>query len=153
MAEGDQLRYGQVKGISVGVPCPVAASEVVKAKSGRFVTMNAGNLEMADDGDTLLAGWIEHPEGTVPSGGEVANFHPAPLNLGVVYRIPVNAGTYVVGMLGKTCDLARSSNIQGAKLDGSGEDVLLIVGGDAVNNRWVDVVYNPSKLTSYTGVV
>ena len=154
MAGHEQIKYGAIKNedSAVKIPFPLAASEVIKAKSGRFVTLNAGNLEVADDGDTLLIGWAEFPEGTTASG-DIATFLPAWGALGVVFRIPVNAGTFVAAMRGKTCDLARSSSIQGAKLDASGEDNLIIVDGDLESNLWVDVMFNPSKLTGFTGVV
>ena len=158
MAEGAQTVYGVVKGEPVGVPAPITASEVFRKKSGRFVTNNAGYMELADDGDTLLAGWMDYGGDNTSVDGDVGLWYPAPLNLHVVFRIPVNAGTYVVAMLGKTCDLARGTQFgvtstQGAKLDASGEDNLLIVGGDLVGNLFVDVVFNPSKLTGYSGVV
>ena len=158
MADGAQLRYGIIKGEDncPKIPGPMGASEVVKSASGRFVTWDgAGFLDIADDGDALLAGWIEHNEETTnaTNGVTIAQFLPASGALGVVFRIPVNAGTYVVGMRGKTTDIARTTNVQGAKLDASGEDNLIIVDGDLVNNAWVDVMINPSKLTGYIGVV
>lgn len=158
MANGKQLRYGPIKNEEScpKLPMPMGASEVVKAASGRFVTNDgSGRLEIADDGDALLAGWVELGEGTTSAteGGTIGQFMPAPAALGVVFRIPVNAGTFVATMRGKTTDLARTSDIQGAKLDASGEDNLIIVDGDLDANAWVDVMINPSKLTGYTGVV
>jgi hypothetical protein len=152
---GVKLKYGPIKGTHVGVKGFMGASEVIKAASGRFVTNDgSGYLDLADDGDTLLSGWVEAADQTSSStaGATDVLFLPATLNLGVVFRIPVNAGTFVISMRGKSCDLARTTNIQGAKLDGSGEDVLLIIDGDAVNNEWVDVTFNPEKI-ALTGVV
>ncbi len=158
MPEGAQTIYGVVKGEPVGVPAPITTSEVFRKKSGRFVTNNAGNMELADDGDTLLAGWMEYGGDNTSAAGDIGTFYPAELNQNIVFRIPINAGIYVASMLMKTCDLARGTqfgqtNTQGAKLDGSGEDVLLIVGGDLVNNLFVDVVFYSAKLTGRTGVV
>lgn len=155
---GQDTRYGPIKGESnaVFVEAPITASEVFRAKSGRFVTNNAGNMEVADDGDTLLAGWMEIGEGTTVTGQKGALIPANGCN--VVFRIPINAGTYVASMLGRTCDLVRSTvggvtNIQGAKLDASGEDNLLIVGGDLDGNAWVDVMIYQAKITGLTGVV
>lgn len=158
MANGAQLRYGAIKGVDGlnFIPMPAGASEVFRAKSGRFVKNDAsGRLEVAVDGTTLLEGWVEEGDLTCSSteGGTIVSFVHAVNCLGTIFRIPVNAGTFVATMRLKTCDLAVSSNIQGAKLDGSGEDTLIIVDGDLVNNAWVDVIINPSKITGQTGVV
>ena len=161
---GGLLKYGPISGLNMNfrIPCPIAASETFRLKSGRFITMNAGNAEVADDGDTLLAGWLDPDDGDGASsstaGASKGGWLPANAALGVVFRIPVAAGTYAATMLFKTCDLVRATiggvtSIQGAKLDASGEDNLIIVGGDVDNNEWVDVMINPSKITSLTGVV
>lgn len=156
----EQLKYGPIinEDACAKVPAIVTASETFRAKSGRFVTLNTtyGTYEVADDGDTLLAGWMEIADG-VTSTGDVGVLIPA-ANCPVVFRIPVYAGTYVQTMFGKTCDLVRATVggvtlVQGAKLDASGEDNLIIVGGDLVNNDYVDVMFNPSKITGLTGVV
>lgn len=162
---GGMLKYGPIAGANQDfrIPAPIGASETFRLKSGRFVTNDgSGRMEVADDGDTLLAGWLDPDDGdgdsSATEGASKGGFLPAPAALGVVFRIPVVAGTYAATMLGKTTDLARATVggttlIQGAKLDGSGEDNLIIVGGDVDNNEWVDVMINPSKLTGYTGVV
>lgn len=139
-------------------PMPITAGETFRAKSGRFVTLNAGYVEVADDGDTLLYGWAEKGEsGAVTVAGEKANVIVAN-GCNEVFRIPVIAGTFVAAMRGKTCDLVRATVggvtlVQGAKLDASGEDNLLIVDGDEVNNEWVDVQIYQAKITGLTGVV
>lgn len=157
----EQLKYGPIIGedSAVKVPCILTAAEVVRAKSGRFVTLNTttGLYEIADDGDTLLAGWIECEETTSSATGQIALLIPA-MACNTIFRIPVNAGTFVQTMVGKTCDLVRSTVggvtlIQGAKLDASGEDNLKIVGGDLVGNKWVDVQIYQAKITGLTGVV
>lgn len=158
MREGTQLKYGPImnEAMAVKIPgWPIGASEVIKAASGRFVKYDASQrLEIAVDGTTLLAGWLEIGEQTASSteGGTLGTLIPA-ANCPVVFRIPINAGTFVATMRGKTCDLAVTSSIQGAKLDGSGEDTLLIVDGDLENNLWVDVMIAPDKQASFTGVV
>lgn len=157
---GALLKYGPIQGecASNKRPQEIAAGETLRLKSGRFVTNNAGVAEVADDGDTILLGWIEPEAGEgVAVTGDMGILIPA-MGDKTVYRIPILAGTYVATMLHKTCDLVRATVngvtlIQGAKLDGSGEDVLYIVGGDLVNNEWVDVqIYQP-KITGLTGVV
>jgi hypothetical protein len=158
MGNGAQLRYGAIKGGENlnFIPMPAGASEVFRAKSGRFVKNDgSGRVEVAVDGTTLLEGWVESGDLTCSSteGATIVSFVHAVNCLGTIFRIPINAGTFVATMRGKTCDLAVSSNIQGAKLDGSGEDTVIIVDGDLVGNAWVDVIINPDKIASLTGVV
>lgn len=139
-------------------PQAISVGETFRLKSGRFVTNNGGNAEVADDGDTLLLGWLDPEAGEgVSVSGDMGVLIPA-LGDKSIYRIPIIAGTYTADMLHKTCDLVRATVngvtlIQGAKLDGSGEDVLYIVGGDLVNNEWVDVMIYQPKVTGLTGVV
>lgn len=147
-----QLKYGWIRGGRSGYIVPIGASEVLKAKSGRFMKNDAsGRAEVAVDGSTELMGFLDCEEFTA-SATEGADKRFLINDVTAVFRIPVSAGTYTAAMLGETCDLAVSSSIQGAKLDGSGEDTLIIVGGDAVNNAYVDVMINPIKLGA-TGVV
>jgi len=167
MSDGSQLKYGMIKGEVTApiLPMPMGASEVVAAKSGRFVKDDGSSrMEIAGDGDTELAGWVELPEDahytsagiytcSVTEGLDIAPFIPISACLGVVFRIPVNSGTFAITMRNNTCDLSVSSNIQGAQLDASAEDTLIVVDGDLVNNAWVDVVVNPAKITAATGVV
>ena len=151
---GKQLRYGQIKGPEVQIPVSIGASEVIKWASGRFVKADgSGRVEIAVDGTTEILGWLdaELGEGTASAteGASKGILNPS---LDAIYRIPINAGTYVASMQFKTCDLAVTSSIQGAKLDASGEDTVMIVDGDLVNNEWVDVMLNPAKRGA-TGVV
>lgn len=165
--DGKLLKYGPIKGLdtAAGIPMPMGASEVIAVKSGRFVKDDASSrMEMAGDGSTLLAGWVELPEGasynasgiytcSSTEGADIALFYPISALLGVVFRIPINSGTFAATMRNNTCDISVSSNIQGAQLDASSEDTLIVVDGDLINNAWVDVMVNPDKIASLTGVV
>jgi len=135
------LKYGQILGGNVSVPVPMVASQVVSAQSGRFVFMVAGAATLNVDGSTSIFGFLESHAHT-PTVGDLLN---CVIDLSAVFRIPVNSGTYAVGMIGDSCDISVSSSIQGAQLDASVEDTLIIVGGDEVNNYYVDVRMNPAK--------
>ena len=143
---GEQLRYGQVAGGKTMVDAEWGASEVVKAASGRFViTDGSGRLEIADSGDTQLVGWAEHREETVSSteGGTKTQLN---INTDAVYKIPLGgSGTLTRAMFYDTCDLIVASNIQSADLT-STEDVIVIVGGDIANQKWVLVKLNTRKM-------
>lgn len=141
MYDGEALRYTKLYGDSnakvVGVP--MAATQAVKAKSGRFVFMNAGAATLCKSDSQTIFGWLRCRAKT-PATGEVV---PCEVDPTAIYRIPVLSGTYAVGMIGDVCDLAISAGgIQGAALDASTHDLIKIVGGDANHNKWVDVMIN-----------
>lgn len=142
---GEQLVYGWIRGGSVKIPVPIGASEVIKDRSGKFVKNDAsGRAEIAGDGDAALFGHLVCEELTTDSteGSTVRDMIVDP---SAVFRIPVNSGTYAATMLGETCDLSVTSDIQGAQLDASSEDTVRIVGGDAVDNNWVDLMFVDAK--------
>lgn len=149
---GEQLRYGHVAGGKVLIPEQMGASEVVRAASGRFGFRDAnGRIEIADSGDTTLTGFVEHRQETTSSteGGTKTQMN---ISFDAVYKVPITAGTLVRTMFGKTCDLLVSSNIQGADLSESNEDVIQILGGDIANNQWVLCRIVPAKMIQ-AGVV
>jgi len=152
-AVGAHLRYGQVKGGKVNVGGFLwAASQVVKNKGGKFVFLNAGALTLCVDGSTQVIGWANEYERTPTAGDKVT----VNLALDAVFRIPIISGTFVEGMRGDTCDIENGTSkegattVQGAKLDGVGETLLIIVDGDLVNNYWVDVMRNPYPANAKT---
>lgn len=137
----EQLKYGHARGGSVSVPVLLAASQTFKAKSSRFVYLDgSGYATVCDDGADEVFGFADVAAGTYSStaGVDVANVIVDP---SAVYRVPVAAGTYVATMRGKTCDILIDANgIQGADLSASTDDVLTIIDGDLVGNKWVDVM-------------
>ncbi|HAG51713.1 MAG TPA: hypothetical protein DCL42_10340 [Deltaproteobacteria bacterium] len=143
---GEELKYGHRHGGKVAVPVAMAASQVISAQSGKFVYMNAGAATLNVDGSTTIFGHLEAHAHT-PATSAVLN---CIVDLTAVFRIPVNSGTYVVGMQGDLCDISISSDIQGAQLDASVEDTLIVVGGSAA--VYVDVMMNPSKWGTGLGV-
>jgi hypothetical protein len=164
MAEGDQIKYGIIKGDPKILSIPMGASEVIPA-GGAFVKNDgSGRAEIAVDGSTLLMGYVLPGEAGLDAGqkyqtcsstegGTVAPFIPIELMQDIVVRLPITGGTYAATMVNKTCDLEVASNAQGLQLDASSEDTLVVVGGDLANNRWADVVANMDKVTGQTGVV
>jgi len=136
----EQLKYGHVRGGSVSVPCPVAA-ETYYANSGRFVYNNAGVLTLAGDGQGEIFGFCDCAAGLKVAG----SYENVIVDPSAVFRIPIDAGTFVVGMIGDTCDIGITGTVQGADLEASTDDVLIIVGGDLVDNNWVDVMINQNE--------
>ncbi len=143
---GEQLKYGQVAGGKVMLEAQWGASEVVKAASGKFVqTDDSGFLEIADSGDDQLVGWAEHREETTNSTDGVTKTQ-LNVSLDAVYKIPLlGAVTLTRAMFYDSCDLIVTGSIQGADLTSS-EDVLIVVGGDIANQKWVLVMLAPAKM-------
>lgn len=145
---GKPLKYGKIKGHSliIGRPDPSggltwAASQVIAPTSGKFVYFSAGAATLCVDAVTQIFGWAEHRAETTTVGDLIDG--GVDIALDAIYRIPINAGTFAVGMIGDLCDISVSSNVQGAQLNASDENSLIICGGDLINNYWVDVKINP----------
>jgi hypothetical protein len=136
------------------IPMPVTAAQVIKDRSGRFVTLttNTGAVSISGAADTMLDGFIDTAETASSASGLIAPMIPA-AGCRERFRIPIITGTLTALMFGKTCDIAVSSNVQGANLTASSTDVLLIVGGDIAGQTYVDVMINPNKATYALGVV
>lgn len=148
----EDLKYGQVRGGNVGVSVPIAASQAFKARSGRFVYLNdSGHAVLCGDGANELFGHAEESERTSSSvaGSEKCKVVIDPT---AVFRIPVLNGTFAITMVGKTCDLIDVGGVQGADLGTADDDVLIVVDGDVVGNKWVDVRVNPKEIAQ-SGVV
>ena len=57
---GEHVRYEQIKGIQLNVGgCIWAASQAMKAKSGRFVYMNDGAVTLCDADTNPILGWAQ----------------------------------------------------------------------------------------------
>lgn len=150
MYEGEALKYGRInEGASRGdlIPTPVAASQAFKAKSGRFVTLTAGLATIAVAASTRIYGHMNTHEHTPAVNTKFG----VDVDQDAIYRIPINAGTYVAGMRGDYCDISIASGIQGADLTASSINHFIIVDGDTVNNKWVDVKINPSIMFTGAG--
>ena len=146
---GYHLRFGQVKGIQLNVGhCVWAASQVVGNRSGKFVYENAGALTLCVDATAYIFGWAQERART-PTVGDTCTVNIA---LDAIFRIPVNSGTYAEAMRGDLCDISVSSSVQGAQLDASDENSLIVCDGDLVNNEWVDVKINPAVQGAAAGV-
>lgn len=149
----EHIKYGHYRGGDASVPVKLAASQVFKQRSGRFVYLDgSGNAVIADDGANEIFGHAEESERTssATAGAEQAKVIIDPT---AIFRIPVGAGTYVATMRGKSCDIIKdSNNIQGADLTAADDDVLIIVDGDLVNNAWVDVMISQNE-RAQAGVV
>lgn len=168
---GAQLKYGIIQGEEACVRkyIPIAASIHIPAGGCFAKTDASGRATPMSNGDGLILCWI-YPNETGLDVGKLYEttsatagaepFCPAIFANGMlnaVVRLPIYAGTFVQNMVGQIADLKQASmngNLyaQGVDLTADSEEVVIIVGGDLINNKWVDVMVNPSKLTGQTGV-
>ena len=166
MANRKLLKFGPIYNESsmVNLPRSMGASEVIKSRSGRFVIEDgSGYLDIADDNDSELAGWVEVGEQTANSTDGVTKCSLTPAaNCPTVFRVPLayDGSTYTVNygitLLGKTCDLIVVSTIQKINLTTADDDCLIVVGGLAATSTtaddgYVDVMFNPNEVGA-TGV-
>jgi len=148
MAIGEQLKYGWIRGGKLAVPVPMAAAQALANASGMFVYMNAGAATLNADAIGSIFGHLEAHAHT-PTVGDMLN---CIIDITAVFRIPVNSGTYAVGMIGDQCDISISGTVQGVQLDASVENTLTVIAGDADNNNWVDVMMTPTEWGTTIGV-
>ncbi len=146
MLEGVQLRYGWVAGGKAAVPVAMLASERVDAPGSRFVEVKSGSGYAAylDDGDdNEIFGSVESPYGT-NSSTSGQDIYSCIVDPSAIYKVPVNSGTYTIADMGDTCDVGVTSFVQGATLQTSNDEHLIILGGDAIDGtNWVLVRTNP----------
>ena len=139
-----QLKYGYIKGGEVSIDGYWTAAQTVRQQSGRFVYLDgAGRCTLSADAVTTIWGHADYPGDDAVSADDPVNVN---ISLDAIYRIPVNSGVYVKAMIGDTCDISIDGTTQGAQLDASAENTLLVVGGDLVSSAWVDVKINPAKM-------
>lgn len=149
MYDGEMLKYGCVNPIGkTAVAVAMAASQVITAASGKLVYMDAGAATLCDSTGAYIFGGVES-EAETPSTGEKKN---CIIDLSAIFRLPIAAGSYVVGMQGDMADIEINSNVQGVELDDSTQNLVLVVDGDVTNNKWVDVVMNPAVWGASVGV-
>jgi hypothetical protein len=141
----EQLKYGWLRGGKLSCEVAMAATQALAAQSGRFVYMNAGAATLSADAITSIFGFLEAHAHT-PATGAMLN---CIIDQTAVFRIPINTGTYVVAMMGDYCDISISGTVQGAQLDASTENTLIIVGG--YSTVYVEVMMNPATWGTLLG--
>ncbi len=156
---GQIIKYGQVMGPCVNLEFPVAASEIFKHLGGAFVKIDANNrVAIAGATDTAIIGWANTGDFTASSTAGQTKV-PVNISLDAVYRMRLDAAqteTQLKGLIGETCDMIVTSNIQYADVDASAQDVLLIVGyeylGSGLGEQTVLVKLYHNNLTVKGGV-
>ena len=128
---GQIAKYGQVQGPETNIEYEVGASVVFKHLGGAFVQMDANQrVIIAVAGVTDIMGWAL--TGDFTASATAGNTKVA-VNTAVdaVYEMPLDAArteTQLKALVGKTCDIKVTSDIQYADYAASTDDVLHIVG-------------------------
>lgn len=137
----------------------ITAAVVLKAKSGRWMTMSSDEAILTTATTNGIDGYCNEIDLVVASGAK----YPLMTSMELVVEMPYWNGTSVAtsiltaailkGVMYQACDIYVASNVQYADLSASTYDVLVIVGGDIGKN----VLYckrNPYPANRWpTGVV
>lgn len=139
---GSVGKYGIVKGPQrFSILAPLAASQTLKALSGRFLFRASDDFREITAADATIAGFIDW----VGTSSATAGATIVPMNnaADTIYELPYYDGsntataltaTALDAIVNETCDLYVASNVQYANAGASATDVILIVGGNLVNS-------------------
>lgn len=140
------VKYGLVRGGEQGsTNFKLKSAQYIPAQSAKFMTrganLNSDILTLAVAGDSNILGHLECEEMNSSDGTEVRKLITDPT---AIFRVPIISTTgFTTKLIGRTCDIATNATtkVQGAALDSSTDDVLLIVDGDVNNSKdYVDVM-------------
>ena len=153
-------QYGQVGGPYLNVTFPVAASVNFELLSGRFMVIDSSNnAEICGATDTNIIGWATAGDWTTSS---TAGRSETPVNIavGATYEMPLDTAhteAELIAIVGETCDIIVTSNIQYADTDASSIDILEIMDyryyGSGSGEQTVIVRLYLPNITAKGGVV
>ena len=141
----EELKYGYRHGPAVCVPVTMVGTEAIYNQGGKFVFMVAGAATLCISTSATIFGHLETEQDTVTS----TDTRNCNISLLSVFRIPVNSGTFAIGMVGDVCDLSVDT-VQGVALDTSSHDIVTVVGGSGA--VYADVMMTPREWNTSTGV-
>ena len=154
------VKFGQVAGVELNIDFPVAASVVWKHLGGNFVYLDANNrLAIATPAITAIIGWAQTGDYTASS---TAGRDKVAVNIArdAIFEMPIDAArteAQLQAIVGETCDIIVTSNIQYADFDASAIDVLEIMGyryyGSASGEQTLLVRLYAPNITTKGGVV
>ena len=129
----------------------LAISQTIYATDFKLVTLSGGTATIAASSAVKFAGVmeVEAIPNSVNLGTSLGTEKRKVINdPTAIYRIPIVSGTYVESTyLGTRCDYVNSgAGSRGAALAGTSYKQLIIMGGDAEDNQWVDVRLEPTMI-------
>lgn len=152
-------QYSMVGGPLLDVTFPVAASQNFNLLSGCFVVVDTNNrIEIAGAAVTNLIGWALTGDFTSSATAGLTEMS-VNIALGSLYEMPIDAAkteAQLKAIVGETCDIIVTSNIQYADLDASSIDILEIMDyryyGSALGEQTVIVRLYLPNITCKGGV-
>lgn len=141
-----RVKYDTLMEKGIAFDVPVAASQTIYKRSGKFVKLDASErADLADSGDTELFGWAmvggDFTSSSTAGGSKIS----VDLRTEIIHEIPYDDTTVteaqLAAILGKTCDLIVTSGYQYVDIGESNEDVVQIVG------------YNYTRKTAFVKMV
>ncbi len=152
-------KYGQVAGPETNLEFEVGASTIFKHLGGAFVQIDANQrVIIAVAGVLDIIGWAFTGDFTASStaGNTKVSVN---INKEAVYEMPIDTArteTQLKALVGSTCDIIVTSDIQYADFDASTNDILQIVGyryyGSALGEQTLLVKLYQKNLV-FAGVV
>ena len=168
MANLTDLKIDWLRGGKSSYPIPMAASQSIYPRSGKFVTAATTGATLTADADTLLSGWVEcgpwdytnkcASTHFLSSGTARATLLNCIRDLTAVFRMPLHyaAAVYITNyadtLIGYLRDIVTST-YQYCDMTNGSVDVLVVVGGKAatavnvagsVGDGYVDVMMSPA---------
>lgn len=148
------IKYGLFRGPDIGFPILMTDAEVIKDKSGRFLTRNAstGYGEIADTTEDLI-GWAESEAIASTSSNTVKCLYSldAAFRLPLIYDNSTYNVNYSAAILFEGCDLKVSSSVQYADTHVATNKSIMIIGGQAAtgtdispNDGYIEAIINPN---------
>lgn len=160
MLPGTQLKYGPINGVDhPRYPVGLDATQTFDPRGGAFVTINTGNgyAALSINSSVVVYGYADvgalNNDNSIPfvSSGTAGNdLADVILGSDVVFRIPVLSGTFAATTVGLAIDVDKGTcngiaNCQGATVGTTTRKLVIVVGGDLLNNAWVDCIMSPAK--------
>lgn len=132
------VKYGQIRGSEQGTSVLLKSGLSIYALSSKFIIRGSttNTVDLAINASTNIMGHLETEAIATSLGTETRK---CIIDSDAYYRVPIIAGTYSSSLIGRRCDIATASGIQGAALASFSYGQLVIVGGDDVDQQYVDV--------------
>lgn len=148
---GGHLKYGYIKGSMTGTDVNMAASQAIRNKGGKFITLDASGYGVLITGvtTTTIFGFVLAPQETTDATKGQTSYYCIS-NKDAIFRLMnynTAAGGYALTNLGGTATLISTSTITGftgtvhqfVNLGTTTPALLRVMGGSTAANGWVDV--------------
>lgn len=156
----NDVRYGHIRGGEQGAPAVLVASTAVLATSAKFVKRTGASTNtvslISAVADSEVLGWLECEEFPLKDESDGTEVRKVISDPTAIFRCPISpdsTATFYGYMRGKAADIdPLSAGMQYIFIDSATYGQVIIVDGDTVDSKWVDVRINNSVVKN-VGVV